>query len=152
MSGSELSIVRPRAWSMRTEIRGGDDMMAVLSGAKSFGRKAVATVGDRTFVLSTGGKRALTTRMRESGRMDDAVVMKHTAAAKGEIAIGDAAYELSRLPDGRWQIVSKERGPVMTIVRDAKDPSQGRAVMELQDDNALTLVLVSWFALRTMEY
>ncbi|KQM12486.1 hypothetical protein AOA80_02075 [Methanomassiliicoccales archaeon RumEn M1] len=78
--------------------------------------------------------------------------MKHTAAAKGEIAIGDAAYELSRLPDGRWQIVSKERGPVMTIVRDAKDPSQGRAVMELQDDNALTLVLVSWFALRTMEY
>ena len=50
----EYVIVRPRAWSMRTEFREGEKVVAVLSGSKSFGRKAVATMDDKVFVLSTG--------------------------------------------------------------------------------------------------
>ncbi len=152
MTAGELRIIRPKAWSMRTEFREGDTLLAVLTGSKSFGRKAAATIGGQTYVLSTGGKRALFSRMRESGRMDDVAVMEHVGAARGSIVIGDATYELSRSPDGRWTIRSEERGPLLTFVRDVKDPSQGRVVIELQDDNALTLALLGWFSLRSMEY
>ena len=129
----EYSIVRPKAWSMRTEFRAGSEVLADLSGAKSFGRKATATVGDKTYILSTGGKKVLISRMRESGKVDDVAVMEHISATKGAIVTGGAAYEL-------------------TFVRDLKDPSQGRIVIDLPDDNALTLALLGWLALRSMEY
>ena len=148
----EYSIVRPKAWSMRTEFRAGSEVLADLSGAKSFGRKATATVGDKTYILSTGGKKVLISRMRESGKMEDVVVMEHTAAAKGVMTMGGSVYELSRSPDGQWTIVSAERGPLLTFVCDPKDPSQGRIVIDLPDDNALLLALLGWFSLRAMEY
>ncbi|HOB37534.1 MAG TPA: hypothetical protein PLD09_03850 [Methanomassiliicoccaceae archaeon] len=147
----EYVIVRPRAWSMRTEFREGEKVVAVLSGSKSFGRKAVATMDDKVFVLSTGGKRALRSRMRAAGQTDDIALMEHTHAMTGAISIGDEAYELTRTIDGPWEVRSTRRGLVMTFVRDPKDPSQGRAVMDLQDENALTLAVLAWFALRTME-
>ncbi len=136
---------------MSTELRVGDEVVAVLSGSKSFGRKATATVGDKLFILSSSGKNTLRSRLRESGKVDDVVVMEHTGAAKGAISIGDAAYELLRSIEGTWEVRSPDRGLIMTFVRDVKDPSQGRAVMDVQDDNALLLALFVWFALRTME-
>lgn len=148
----ELAIVRPRAWSMRTEFRSGDAVQAVLSGDKVFGRRATATVGGRMYMLSSGGKNRLISRMRESGKTQDAAVMEHTAAAKGIMTIGGEAYELSRSPNGVWTIASGERGPLLWYARDPKDPSQGKAVIGLPDENALLLALLGWFALRTMEY
>lgn len=148
----EFRIIRPKAWSMRTELRDGEALLATLSGAKSFGRKAVAAIGDRTYILSTGGKRTLISRMRESGKGDDAAVMEHVAASRGAMLIDGTAYELSRSPGGLWTIGSEERGTVLTFMRDPKDPSQGRVVIDHQDGNALTLAILAWFSLRSMEY
>lgn len=151
MSVKEIVIVRPKAWSMKTELRVDGKVVATLSGSKSFGRKAVAKVGDKTYVLSSGGKNDLRSRLRESGELSDIMLMEHTGAAKGTITIGGSTYELSRSLDGPWEIRSAARGLIMTFIRDAKDLSQGRAVMDVQDDNALMLALFTWFALRSME-
>jgi len=148
----EFTIVRPRAWSMHTEFHNNGEIVATLSGPKGFGRKAVATVGDDTLILSTGGRRRLISKIREPGALDDIALMEHSSPTSGKITLGNSSYELSRVHNGNWDICSMQDNQSITIVRDDRDPSHGNAIVNVEDDNALILILLVWFALRTIEY
>jgi len=149
LTPGELDLVRPRAWSMRTELRRGIEVIATLSPPQRFGRAATVKVEGKTYVLSRGGVRSTQVRLRELAASEDLGVLEYTGAARGRIAMGGREYELL-LTDGRWELRSPERGLLLTIQRGSKDPSQARVVVDITVPDVL-LLLLAWFAIRELE-
>lgn len=149
LAPGEVGLVRPKAWSMRTELRRGSEAIAVLSPPQRFGRSATARVGERTYVLTKGGPRSPQVRLRELGSEEDLAVLEHTGAARAHIVWKDEEYELT-LADEGWELRSPRRGLLLTVRRDPRDPSQGRVAVDVVVPDVL-LLLLAWFAVRELE-
>ncbi|NLK24981.1 MAG: hypothetical protein GX307_00155 [Euryarchaeota archaeon] len=151
LTPGEITVVRPKAWSMWTELRRDGEVIATLSSPRFFGRSITAHAAGKAYVLTKGGARALKARLRERGEKEDIIVLDYTGASRGRFGLGGDEYELFQTESGSWELHSCDSGHILTVLQDINDHSQGKIVVDIADKDLLLLLLLSWFAIRALE-